>query len=72
MCFVTRSCINLTNYAIKLIIQSLLFYNQILSYSFLKTIDVCIVFIYHLIEIGWRAIFSPSDHPVSQYEFDDK
>lgn len=23
-----------------------------------------------LIEIGWRAIFSPADHPVCQYEFD--
>lgn len=22
------------------------------------------------IEIGWRANFSPADHPVSQYEFD--
>lgn len=25
---------------------------------------------FKLIEIGWRAIFSPADHPVSQYEFD--
>lgn len=32
--------------------------------------DIYIVFNYKTIEIGWRAIFSPSDHPVSQYEFD--
>lgn len=23
-----------------------------------------------IIEIGWRANFSPENHPVSQYEFD--
>lgn len=24
----------------------------------------------YFLEIGWRAVFSPADHPVSQYEFD--
>lgn len=25
---------------------------------------------FHFVALGWRARFSPPDHPVSQYEFD--
>lgn len=25
---------------------------------------------YYFVALGWRARFSPPDHPVSQYEFD--